>query len=107
MKLTNDQAVELLELSSNDTTEGWNEYGEEWEGINIKLIKERLVDTSRWSKIYTRIYQDLNTGKFYQTQFSVGATEQQDERPYEYDGDFIEFQEVKAVQKTITIYEAI
>jgi len=90
MYVTNEQAVELLGLyKKGDTTE-------EWECFDLKfeLIQEELVDTSRWSHIYERVYKDLNTGKFYATNYSSGATEYQDERPYEYDGEMVEFVEV-------------
>lgn len=106
MKVTNEQARELLDLSRGDSTEGW-ESQSEWKDIKLELVKEKLEDTSRWSKIYSRIYKDLNTGKFYHTTFSVGATECQDETPYEYDGDTIEFQEVVPVEKTIITYQAV
>lgn len=108
MKVTNEQARELLDLFRvGDTTESWSEFGDEWKGIKIKLVQDELVDTSRWSHIHERIYQNLEDGKFYSTSYSTGATECQDETPYEYDGDVIEFIEVKAVEKTITVFEAV
>lgn len=108
MKVTNEQARELLDLFRvGDTTESWSEFGDEWKGIKIKLVQDELVDTSRWSNIHERIYQNLEDGKFYSTSYSTGATECQDETPYEYDGDVIEFIEVKAVEKTITVFEAV
>lgn len=67
MIVTNEQAVELLDLyTKGETTE-------DWEGFDLKFefVHEELVDTSRWSHIYERIYKDLNSGKFY-----VQATEQ-------------------------------
>lgn len=108
MKVTNEQARELLNLfRDGDTTESWAEFGDEWKDIKIKLVQDELVDTSRWSHIHERIYQNLEDGKFYSTSYSTGATECQDETPYEYDGDVIEFIEVKAVEKTITVFEAV
>lgn len=55
-------------------------------------ILDEITDTSRWS-IHHRIvfaYQ----GKFYATHYSVGATESQDESPWEYE-DQVECQEVE------------
>lgn len=55
-------------------------------------ILDEITDTSRWS-IHHRIifaYQ----GKFWETYYSEGATEMQDERPWEYD-DTIECIEVE------------
>jgi len=44
-------------------------------------------------------------GKFYETFYSVGATESQEERAYEYEPDDIECKEVFPVEKTIIVYE--
>lgn len=94
MKVTNDQACELLELFRNgDNTSDWDDFD-----LNLELVQEELVDTSRWSHIHERIYKDLDTGKFYATIYSTGATECQDQRPYEYDGAEIEFDEVVPVE---------
>jgi hypothetical protein len=44
--------------------------------------------------------------KLYKTSYSTGATEYQDEDPYEYEDDVIECPEVFPVEKTIIVYEA-
>lgn len=46
-------------------------------------LEDNIIDNSRWSIIHEIVFQDLD-GKFYQTTYSVGATECQDERPWEY-----------------------
>jgi hypothetical protein len=102
MKVSNDVACELLDLSTGDTTEDWDDFA-----LKFELMQEELCDTSRWSHIYERVYKDLTTGKFYSTSYSVGATEKQDERPYEYDGEEVEFVEVKPVEKVIITYETV
>ena len=56
------------------------------EGFVIK--QNKLVSTSRWSKHYGLVFEFEK--KFYETSYSVGATEYQDERPYEYDSDMVE-----------------
>ena len=65
------------------------------------IISDEIIDTSRWSVIHELIFN--YNGKIYSTSYSVGATEQQDERPWEYD-DWIDCVEVAAVEKTITVY---
>lgn len=70
-----------------------------------KSIKKELIDSSRWSLFYEQIIQDTFTGKFYLTTYSEGATEVQDEEPYEYEDDEIEVREVRPVEKTIIVYE--
>lgn len=77
------------------------EYGDASDG-SFELLTSEIVDTSRWSIMHEAIFRYKD--KFYRTCYSVGATESQDERPYEYDADQIECPEVKPVQVTITKY---
>ena len=109
MKVTNYVARMLCgELYGvGDNTSTWGEDDAAFTGINLELVQEDLIDTTRWSHVHERIYKDLNTGKFYSTSYSSGATECQDERPYEYDGDVIEFTEVEPVQVTVTQYRPV
>lgn len=46
-------------------------------------IENTVVDNSRWSIQHEIIFE--YQGKFYCTYYSVGATEQQDESPWEYE----------------------
>jgi hypothetical protein len=71
---------------------------------DFELISSEISDTSRWSIFYENIYKRISDGKFFKTNYSVGATECQDERPYEYDGD-AHFNEVFPVEKTVIVYE--
>lgn len=66
-------------------------------------VYDKIIDTSRWSNQYERVFK--HEGKFYRTYYQVGATEQQDERPYENDPDMIECGEVKPVEKVVIVYE--
>lgn len=103
MLVTNGQAVELLDLyNKGDSTADWENFD-----LKFELIQEQLVDTSRWSHIYERVYKDLNTGKFYATNYSTGATECQDECPYEYDGAMVEFVEVVPTEVVKIEYVAV
>lgn len=60
-------------------------------------IVDRIIDTTRWSIIHEIVFED--NGKFYQTIYSEGATEMQDERPWEYEDEIecteVELREVK------------
>ena len=60
-------------------------------------ILNEITDTSRWS-VYHRIVFGYE-GKFYETHYSEGATEMQDESPWEYEDevecDEVELKEVK------------
>lgn len=94
MKVSSDVAKELLDLQVGGNTKEWG-YGDNEEfPVNFEMVQSELVDTSRWSNIHEVVYKDLDSGKFYSSIYSVGATECQDERPYENDGDEIEFTEV-------------
>ena len=60
-------------------------------------IIDRIVDSTRWSVIHDIVFEDK--GKFYRTSYSVGATECQDEKPWEYENTVecteVELREVK------------
>jgi len=94
MKVFSDVAKELIELDVGDASTEWTcDDGEKFP-VNFEMVRSELVDTSRWSNIHEVVYKDLDSGKFYSSTYSVGATECQDESPYENDGDEIEFTEV-------------
>jgi len=58
--------------------------GEQAGWLNV-VGTEKVVDTSRWSIQYEGIFKHLESGKFYRLNWQVGATESQDESPFEYD----------------------
>ena len=91
MKVSSDVAKELLDLMVGGNTKEWVDVDNEQFPVNFEMVQSELVDTSRWSNIHEVVYKDLDSGKFYSSTYSVGATECQDERPYENDGDEIEF----------------
>ena len=73
------------------------------EALEKNAIVEHITDTSRWSVHYRRVFE--HEGKLYETFYSVGATECQDESPYEYADDEIECKEVFRKEKLVTVYE--
>lgn len=73
------------------------------DGNEAKIVEDNIIDSTRWSIVHRVVF--VLDGKYYQTKYSRGATEYQDERPFEYDGDLIEVTEVVPVQKLITVYE--
>ena len=60
-------------------------------------IVDVIIDTGRWSIFHEIVFAD--NGKFYKTTYSEGATEYQDESPWEYDDEVecieVELREVK------------
>jgi hypothetical protein len=80
-----------------------------WEGEtdNLKLIRNEITGNSRWSIHHEIVFLEKTTNKLYITGYLVGATEQQDERPFQYDGEEIECSEAEAYEKTVTDYRII
>ena len=70
---------------------------------NFVTIEDKIVGTRRWSIEYEIVVQRKSDGKYFKDNYRRGATESQDERPYEY----LEpnFTEVFPVTKTYIVYE--
>ena len=71
----------------------------------FEKVEDKIVENSRWSIIHSMIFKF--EGKFYESDYSVGATEQQDESPYEYDGDgegMVECLEVVQEEQTVKVW---
>jgi hypothetical protein len=57
-------------------------------------VSNTIIDHSRWSVHYELIFKDQE-GRYFRTSYSKGATEYQDESPFEYDKAMIECTQVK------------
>lgn len=62
----------------------------------LEHINDEFVESGRWSE--HRYFVFKHEGTLYGVNYSQGLTEQQDERPFEYDGDQIECDEVERVE---------
>ena len=60
------------------------------------VISNEITDQGRWTLQHEVILQRKSDGKFFITHYTVGATESQDHRSYEYDE--LVFYEVKPVK---------
>lgn len=89
---------ETLELTGKEGRSIIYEDNDEFE-----IVYERIVDTSRWCVEYEAVVKRIADGKFFKTGYRRGATEMQDEQPYEY--GVAVFEEVFPVEKTVTVYE--
>jgi len=78
-----------------------------FENLGGEVIKDEIVDHSRWSVCHSVVFKSNDDGLLYATSYSTGATEQQMESPWEYDEDPIECRRVEAVQVTKTVYKEI
>lgn len=70
---------------------------------NVEVMQDEISGQRRWSTDHEMVFKF--DGKYYETYYSRGSTECQDEVPYEYDEDMIECPEVFPVEKTIIVYE--
>jgi len=71
------------------------------EEFDVEVVEDDITDTGRWS-----VHHELTVrikDKFYKTYYSKGATECQDERPFEYDKE-VQFTEVKQVEKVVKVW---
>lgn len=66
--------------------------------LPYSAVEDEIIDNSRWSIHHAIIFE--HDGKFYRTYYSVGATECQDEGPWEYE-DEVDCTEV--TQKEVTV----
>lgn len=73
------------------------------EDSNFVTIEDKIVGTRRWSIEYEIVVQRKTDGKYFKDGYSRGATEMQDEQPYEYSEP--NFTEVFPVTKTYVVYE--
>jgi len=69
---------------------------------DFEIVKDEIVSNSRWSILHDLIVK--KDDEFYLVEYSVGATEQQDERPFEYDDEVV-LKQVFPATKTIVVYE--
>lgn len=72
---------------------------DEWCVLDNPIL-DRIVSTSRWSVHHEVIFQAPDDGKFYRAEYSHGATEYQDEYPWE-DEPQVEAIEVHQVEVTV------
>lgn len=75
----------------------------EWD-LPYSALEDRITGTSRWSTKHEIIFQFND--KFYRTSYQTGATEMQDEQPWEYQKE-VECEEVQRVEKLVTIWEPV
>jgi hypothetical protein len=67
-----------------------------------ETVVNEITDHDRWTAHYRRVFKVGD--KYFETHYRVGATEYQDEGPYEYDPDEIECEEVFPTQVTVVQY---
>lgn len=101
MQISREQAQELLDLSVGQSTAAWRDFG-----LNFELMETNIIDTTRWSVVYDVVYRDNDTDKYWYSSYYRGATEMQDECPYEYD-EFVTLMEVEPIEVKRIEYQAV
>ena len=69
---------------------------------DYETISEEIYDQSRWSIHKTGVFKRLSDGTFWMADWSEGATEYQDKKPFEYND--AEFFQVEPKGVTVTKY---
>ena len=76
------------------------------DGDEGEIVLDKITDTSRWSVHHELVFRPEGEEKLYRASYSVGATEQQDEGPWEYE-ETVDTVEVEAYEKTVTDYRPV
>lgn len=75
------------------------------ECIGGKVISDVIVGKSRWSVLYSVIWQHPD-GNTYQATYRVGATESQDESPWDSQA-YVDALQVHEVERLMKVWEPI
>lgn len=93
----------IIRISKEDLVEN---HGLPYEGFDgVEVVENKITGTSRWSIHYKVVFK-WTDGKFYSAKYRTGATESQDEQPWEYD-DKVECTEVALVEKVVKVWEPV
>lgn len=69
------------------------------------VIRDRIVDNGRWTIRHEMIFN--HHAKVYRVFYDVGATEQQEQYPFDYEPDEIECDEMHQVEKVVKVWEKV
>jgi hypothetical protein len=72
--------------------------------LPFSAVEDIITHSSRWHEHHKIVFE--YEGKFYRTTYRVGATEMQEEYPWD-DKDEIECTEVRKVQKMVDVWENV
>lgn len=89
---------EVLEFSNEDAKD--IAYGDH---DDFNVVSDEMIDHRRWSITHEVIVQRISDSKYFKSQYSIGATESQDQFAYDYDDP--KFTQVFPIEKTIIVYE--
>ncbi len=67
-----------------------------------KVVSDKIIDHGRWAVVHWLIIQRVSDGRFFSDSYGVGATESQEEGPWEYSEP--DFREVFPQEKVTIDY---
>jgi hypothetical protein len=70
----------------------------------VEVLEDDVVAQTRWSVVHKMIVRIKD--KFYETTYKVGATECQDESPWQ-DNNVIVFNEMEQVEKIVKVWQRV
>lgn len=82
---------DMIDILDGDSEEG-------------SIISDKIIDTARWSELHDIVFS--YKGKHYSAGYSCGATEMQEEGPWEYEKE-VDCTEVHQVEKLVKVWEAV
>lgn len=56
---------------------------------SYEIIHQELIDHTRWSVVYEIVFRDAVTLEYFRAYYNEGATEYQDESPWEWESEVI------------------
>lgn len=75
------------------------------ENESVTMMENEITGHSRWSINYLLTFE--HNGRYFQVAYSRGATEQQDEQPFEYEDDMIKCDEVEWIEVKKIVYRKL
>lgn len=81
------------------------DFTNDYDNPRFVKVQEISDDSGRWSSYHTLVVKDDKLNKYYQTHFSKGLTEMQDERPFEYTEP--DWEEVEKVVRIVEVIEYV
>lgn len=71
---------------------------------NLDKIQDTITGNGRWSIYHYLVFRNREDNTYYGVNYQVGATEYQDEQPFEHEDDYVECEQVFPEKVTTIVY---
>jgi hypothetical protein len=71
------------------------------------IVQNEIVDHTRWGIVFDLVFMTKDDERYWYKSYQVGATECQDEGPFDDEGDTVECQEVAPYEVSIIKYRVV